>query len=63
MCMLCGETRPQGIREARALAADLRRMAALQEEMASGRLNPHGPNTGLTALAASVIRQLVAEYI
>jgi hypothetical protein len=64
MCMLCGETREQGRREALNLAESLRRMAAIQEGLAYGRLKPHTDDTnGSSELAASLIRNLVAEYI
>lgn len=64
MCMLCGDTAAQGRREARDLAEQLRKMAAIQEGLASGRLKPHTNDTnGSGALAASLIRNLVAEYI
>lgn len=64
MCLLCGETREQGRREARGLAEDLRRMAAFQEGLASGRLKPHTDDTkNMGPLASSIIRQLVAEFV
>ena len=64
MCMLCGETAAQGRKEAIYLAEQLERLACYQRALGSGRIKPHGEDAkGIGALAASVIRNLVAEYI
>jgi hypothetical protein len=62
--MLCGETRAQGRKEAIYMAEQLEKLAQYQRGLASGHINPHGDDSkGIGALAASVIRNLVAEYI
>ena len=64
MCMLCGETREQGKREAIALAEDLKRLASAQLDLAAGRIDPHGPDAkNIGTLVLLVIRKLVGEYI
>ena len=64
MCMLCGETRKQGIKEALALADDLQQMAIHQHALARGEADPHGESGEQGAiLARSIVRKLVGEYL
>jgi hypothetical protein len=64
MCMLCGNTKEQGKREALHLADSLERLAIHERNLASGRTDPHGDDSKKGALLArQVIRCLVQDYL
>lgn len=63
MCMLCGETREQGKREAIYLAEQLERMAGMERALAAGRIDPHGKDNFSGDLARSIVRMLVEQYV